>query len=1238
MNIRLKPAIAFLALSCFHANLNASPLDFELLATMPSSSEMILLRNSLVSEPSSEGTLVEQLSEQGKNSYANYRYDLARGALRRVLAIEPNNLEANYYLGLMFVDGGETEQVSKTLATIPNESMYYQLLVNYNDIYNQRSSEYQRAKLLAKAGRYQLALEQYQQLFQYGIPTPDIALDYLIIESKIDATKASAIRGLHQLNLQFNNVTRYQIELADHLSNDQSNYQLKRTIYNRYLNDNEFGKHAAKSWLKLIDDLPASPQSVTDIALIETTFADDREIVTEATKMNTTMVASLAKKLDPLYQGKRAATQLYEQGAYAQAKAKVDALISKNHSDDELLGLLGHIEAQLGNSYQSMQAYSRAAAKATDLQTRRDWQTLGDESAYWTTIALAEQSMKAEDYVEAQQRYSQAVTLLPNYSNAYNGLGDAYYQRGKYQSALDSYRLALTHERDSSIALAGEFNSLLKLRGITTALDNYANLSSIQQQRIESLVNTAKLEQELRNFDQALAQGEASKARDIVDTLLTFNVTNPWVRREIAQALVSVGEEDKASTMMATWFSQSNDPDMAHAYSLYLSSLGRLNDAIDVLNSIDIVTFSPAMSQTLQRLKLEQSLTLITQQYDSDHNIANSQVQNLLSEYRSTPLSRFSILRQWFGLGETYRASVALQADMPLATDSASIQLEYLALLVEFGLWEAFEATSNEWRYPNNDRLTPVQQAQWHQLSTQYELARADLWRDEGNPQKAIALYKRVLKRSAGEVIPVKIALLSAIIDKDGTTKEALDLGDSLYERRKTVDTQDAIELARLLDAMGRTGESKTLLSEVSIRSDSDRQRMSELLAIAVASRYWDLAQGFASRALIPDANGKSDDDTLYLAYQDASKNELGRNIRGSIDTMQEESNTDIAIGYQTSQNKSKNILNTIPIEVNFPIDGVDGRFFVRADVLTAETGDISYIDYDNNENEISLNQTESGHIVGVGFRGEAWSGDIGLLEFGKESTLIGGVTLPVALSDLSVDLTLSRRPVTSTVVSYAGLTTPGGAIQADADWGSVTKTGLKIDLSYDQGGRWGSWMSGQIHQLNGNNVEDNQRLALLGGIYHKVINADDERLSFGANGLLLSYDNNQDEYSYGLGGYYSPQQYLSVSLPVNYAKRVVPNLLFWGGVGVSYSTVSDDGVINTDDASSSSQSIGFSGELGLETRLANHWDIGLKLSAQYSEDYEPFEIQLYSRYYLNALWGDGDLTPNTITRYAEFD
>ncbi|MGX9416307.1 cellulose synthase subunit BcsC-related outer membrane protein [Vibrio sp. WJH972] len=1237
MMTRLKALLAAFAVVGISSEAYSQPLSFDYLATMPTSSELTQLRKTLVSGTTSKGNLIEALIEQGKNAYANYRYDLARGALQRVLAVDPNNIEANYYLGLMAVDSGEFDKSDVILRAIPIDSRYYQLLITYKDIHTQRSSEYQRAKLLAKAGRYQLAREQYQALFSHGIPAPDIAIDYLIIETKIEATRSNALHGLHQLNIEFNNVTRYQIELADHISNSDSNYTLKRAIYNRFISDNTYGKHAAKSWLNLISDLPATERSIADIILIEQKFSDDKEVLNDLADIKEMKVASIAQKRDPVYQAKHAAIMFYDNENYEQAKLKINSVITSGRADAEIYGLLGHIETELGHAIPALKAYKQAISKSQDSKTRAHWQSYSDESEYWTTLALAKQEFAMESYFEAQNLFAQAVTIIPDYAEAYIGLADAYYLRDRYQLALESYRIALTKEKTSARALEGEFKSLVEVRGVRYAVEYYDLKPLSQQKQIETLVRNTKYENELNEFDKALRVGNTQRAKTLISRLANEGISDAWLRRKVALGLIDVGEEGRANALMKRWSSQDKSPEMAHAYSIYLSGLDNVSGAIDVLNQISLKRFTPSMHSTLRRLKLERRLTFISRQYNKNNGIANSQIQNLLNEVSDDSLLRYAVLRSWFSMGETYRSSVALTSDIPMSDEPKSLQLEYLDLLVSFGLYDEFERLSKQWGYTKQTNLSAQQLADWREIKTEFDLRKAAEWRDDGNSQKATALYRRTLSLSPNE-LSVKLALLSAIVEDEGKTNEAYRLSDDLYHSRKKLSLDDSKTLATLLDELNREDESTKLLYELSENSGRDRQLMSDLLSISVSHRNRILSPKLAARALTTNTRAKSNQSNLYEIYHQDDSTEVGKAIRSDIDTMQAQSNIDLAVGFHSSQNSSRNIQRTIPIEVSFPVDDIDGKFFVRADLLELETGNIKQIDFLNEQSESDIDQNINGQLFGIGFRGNGWSGDIGRLDFDTKSTIVGGITIPVDISSIGIDVTLSRRPMTSTIVSYAGVENTDGQSREETEWGKVTKTGVKVDLSYDQGNAWGAWMSLQYHQLNGDNVEDNHRSALLGGLYHKLIQADSEQLSVSLNSIWFSFDNNQDEFSYGLGGYYSPQSYFSLSVPVSYATRITPKVLLWGGAGVSYSTVKSDGLFNTDEESSTSQSFGFSGEVGIETRLYKHLDLGLRLSHQYSEDYEPFEVQLYSRYYLNQIWSHGDLTPNTVTRYAEFD
>lgn len=59
-----------------------------------------------------------------------------------------------------------------------------------------------------------------------------------------------------------------------------------------------------------------------------------------------------------------------------------------------------------------------------------------------------------------------------------------------------------------------------------------------------------------------------------------------------------------------------------------------------------------------------------------------------------------------------------------------------------------------------------------------------------------------------------------------------------------------------------------------------------------------------------------------------------------------------------------------------------------------------------------------------------------------------------------------------------------------------------------------------------------------MGGYYYKLINEDNRRVSVGLSNMLWHYDKDLSGYTLGQGGYYSPQQYVSFGIPVNYRQR----------------------------------------------------------------------------------------------------
>ncbi|MBG14087.1 MAG: hypothetical protein CL553_13355 [Alcanivorax sp.] len=179
-------------------------------------------------------------------------------------------------------------------------------------------------------------------------------------------------------------------------------------------------------------------------------------------------------------------------------------------------------------------------------------------------------------------------------------------------------------------------------------------------------------------------------------------------------------------------------------------------------------------------------------------------------------------------------------------------------------------------------------------------------------------------------------------------------------------------------------------------------------------------------------------------------------------------------------------------------------------------------------------NQTEAGMGVGFGYRGQAFAADIGSTPFGFEITnLVGGLSWAPKLGrNGRFILAGERRAVTDSLLSYAGVEDPATGDR----WGGVTRTGGRLGLTFDNGplGLYGDL---GFYHYDGHNVADNQSVeASLGG-YLRPVREDGRELKTGVNVRYMSFDENLSKFTYGHGGYFSPQDYVSLSFPIEYSE-----------------------------------------------------------------------------------------------------
>jgi cellulose synthase operon protein C len=125
------------------------------------------------------------------------------------------------------------------------------------------------------------------------------------------------------------------------------------------------------------------------------------------------------------------------------------------------------------------------------------------------------------------------------------------------------------------------------------------------------------------------------------------------------------------------------------------------------------------------------------------------------------------------------------------------------------------------------------------------------------------------------------------------------------------------------------------------------------------------------------------------------------------------------------------------------------------------------------------------------------------------------------------------RQPVTDTLLSYAGTKDPAtGKV-----WGGVTKNSARALVFYDNG-RFGGIVTGGGGVLDGRSVASNSEVEGLIGGFIRPWRSDDDAVKFGVNLNYFAYGHDLQEFSFGQGGYFSPQNYLGLLFPVDYSGR----------------------------------------------------------------------------------------------------
>ncbi|MEX5503368.1 cellulose synthase complex outer membrane protein BcsC [Pseudomonas putida] len=1154
-----------------------------------------------VAQPKDAGEQRQWLLDQVRRGEALHRDDLVRDALGRLQLLEPRNpdvLLAALSLALREKNITEAEQLSARINALAPGSLQARQAARLLALQQPETARrLQQARLLAVTGRNQEALAVYEQLFAGEPPSLELALDYWRVRGNLPGQRPEAIRQLQQLDQQYPGSAGLRQTLAGWL----------------------FAEKRDREALALLDQLARDPGARDAAAQREFDYLSGQAVSSTsaaawqaflkrypASPLLAQASANLQQQrtllADPSWQAGQRGKALLDKGRNAEAEVQLRRALRRYPDDASLHGALGYALMRQGRYENANTAFRTASAKEQDTYWISQWKDLESSSQYWAQLHNAERALQANNLRGARALYLQARQQRPKDEYALLGLADVSLAEGDAIAAERQFLQVRRMAPDNESAVRG----LMRVYQAQSPAKAQAYLDSLpprQQVQFASLRRSLELARLRQQGDQALQREDWAAASQVLAQATALAPDEPWLVYQLANSLRHQGRTAEADAAFAKLVQhQPHDPATRYAHGLFLESSDRDALALDSLGAVPQATWSADMRALQQRIQRRVTL---------------ASAQQLQAQGRFTEAT--ALLEAGLARGEGGPDDLMLLAD-----------------------WAAAR----------------------------------------GEPDKARGYYQRVLAVQPGRP-EARLGVIESAL-AEGNLAKARHMLTVQVPQLADDDSNAQRRLAAVWAALGEHDQAARLLDRIASQQPRPdpllRRDAARLVAKDDPQRALDLYAAAMADAQLLDRAAASprDDRALTLASREQEADDwLARSLRSDVDALYRQRNTHVTLMHdygwrQDDGTPGTSELSTQSTLLHVDTPWQDGTAFARVERIgmdagsfepndqgryTPDFGSCQFVGQTADGKSLPActggSQTADGSVLALGWQGSRWAFDLGTTQGYAVNNWLGGATLNGDLGQLGWSLTASRRPMSNSLLSFAGARDRPTGVR----WGGVTANGGTLGLSWDQGGDNGVWASLGHHWLYGENVADNQRTRAMAGYYHRVVERADERVRVGLTLMHWRHDKDLGGYSLGQGGYYSPQRYTSVGVPVSYAWRNYDwSLLLEGSVSwsqahsgssrlypdahVNRRVLAQYGVdSNIDAMSEASDSSGLGYRLrGLfERRLSDRWVLGGGFDWQHSDDYAPSHAMLYLRYLFEPWRGNLALPVTPLEPYSEW-
>ncbi|KGT88995.1 cellulose biosynthesis protein BcsC [Enterobacter cancerogenus] len=1231
---------------------------------------------------------LQALFDQAAYWHQKAHDDLAKSSLQKVLMVEPNNTQALYLLALYSQQSGSSAEAAQWRARLsaasPNDPHLTEL-DNARQLQTIPQAQLSLARQQARSGNIAASLQTWRNTFNGNEPPPSVAAEYYLTMAGDRSLLPQAVEALRQFAADHPQDTGAKLALGKALTYQESTRRQGIDLLGTLADGNKDADRSLRQAL-----LWLGPQA-SDASLYQTWQ--------QRHPQDNAVMDYYRKNVGGAEKG--AGFTALNSGDVSNAQNNFEKVLQANPQDADALAGMGYVAQRAGRYAEAADYLTRAAQMGGDQSETRQKQAA--DARFYAQLATAQQALKNGDSAQALA-LSEPLAQADGEKGVSAKLFRADVQRRSNQldQAEQTYRSILQADPNNRNAKEGLFYVLRQQNRSAEANTLLASLpDSVRQSVAPRGSSTDPIRAQAK---RELAAGNNSAAIATLNSGIQRFPNDGWLRLDLARIYRAQGDSMMAANIMQPTMRSGASTAELYAGALNASESGAWQQASLLLSRIPNGSKSSDMRELAQRVNFNLQMSTADQYLAQGSNAAAANtLRALASSPPSNPVDAGNLAQKLAKAGDLTTAVSVVRSNMQRGIQgNAGDYAAQVAVLNQAGL--NTEAQSFLSSPELQARSTPTQLAgirngyvinevdrlrEQKQYAAAYDKLVGALQHDPQNRDLMFAMARLYqsgkMNKEAGVVYDylmtqdtptqdartgaINVALANNDVNKANTLTRGLN-------NEQSPDRQ--LLLARVAEANGNHSQAMSYL----------RSARGQLIGLQGATNGDTPSVGglaladnpFINRGTspvgrspsaygavmpwqsAPDVTSSATGTTLASNTPAIQQSQTLRQIDSMMDDLQEKTGTWIQGGMQVrgrdgesglsklTEAKAPLTFSTVPFgESRFdftmtPVSLTAGsaagdawrRFGTNALVQgnVVASGDAKIDDVPSSSTD---SQKATGVELNLALKGDSYKIDLGSTPLGQDlSTLVGGVQWSPKLTDfLTLILTGERRAMTDSLLSYVGVEDKTSGKR----WGRVTKNGGNALLSYDNGDA-GFYVGGGAYSYIGENVASNNSVQATAGAYVRPFHYDDRELKVGMSLSWMDYSKNLSYFSYGQGGYFSPQNYASVSFPIEFSRKFDDLKVNVGGsVGYqSYSqdksayfpndptyqaqmqSLADQGYVKSAYYSGESKNgIGYNLHAGADYKINKDVTVGGQLGYDTFGDYNESTANLYFRY----LFGD---------------